>query len=276
MERIDRTFATVPWLEDFPNHHLKSLSSDCSDHAPLLLYLNTEPWAVPRFRFKGFWVQLDGFDEVVREAWECDLDGVDACRTLDFKLRRTAKALKSWSMHNVGSVCLQLFMVREIIGHLDVDQKSRELMPEELSLRDELKGHSLGLASLARTIARIRYLEEGDANTKFFHLQACHRSRKNVFERLHSLHLDDLLPRLDLTGIDACFTEEEIWATVKELPPDRAPGPDGFTSRFYKVAWGVIKQDIINVFNALCNNFDFLCFFLCFMISSCKTLLSFK
>jgi hypothetical protein len=128
-------------------------------------------------------------------------------------------------------------------------------MPEELSLRDELKGHSLGLASLARTIARhrsrIRYLEEGDANTKFFHLQACHRSRKNVFERLHSLHLDDLLPRLDLTGIDACFTEEEIWATVKELPPDRAPGLDGFTGRFYKVAWGVIKQDIINVFNAL-------------------------
>jgi hypothetical protein len=106
MERIDRTFATVPWLEDFPNHHLKSLSSDCSDHAPLLLYLNTEPWAVPRFRFKGFWVQLDGFDEVVREAWECDLDGVDACRTLDLKLRRTAKALKSWSICTMLAVCV--------------------------------------------------------------------------------------------------------------------------------------------------------------------------
>jgi hypothetical protein len=42
---------------------------------------------------------------------------------------------------------------------------------------------SLGLASMARTIARhrsqIRFLEEGDANTKFFHLQACHRGRKN-------------------------------------------------------------------------------------------------
>jgi hypothetical protein len=27
-------------------------------------------------------------------------------------------------------------------------------------------------------IKRITYLAEGDANTKFFHLQACHRSRK--------------------------------------------------------------------------------------------------
>jgi len=49
-------------------------------------------------------------------------------------------------------------------------------------------------------------------------------------------NLSTLGPRspfqLDLTGIDVCFTEEEIWATVKELPPDRPPGPDGFSGRF--------------------------------------------
>ena len=117
---------------------------------------------------------------------------------------------------------------------------------------------------------------------KFFHLQACHGNPKNhipsihhegqwfsadeakediiyiyyndimgtPFQRLHSLHLDDLLPQLDLTGIYACFSKEEIWTTVRELPPDRAPGLDGFIGLFYKVASGVIKQDIINVFNA--------------------------
>jgi hypothetical protein len=41
----------------------------------------------------------------------------------------------------------------------------------------------LGLSSLERTVsrqrARTRYLEEGDANTHFFHLQACHRRYKN-------------------------------------------------------------------------------------------------
>jgi len=42
-----------------------------------------------------------------------------------------------------------------------------------------------------------------------------------AFQRLHSLHLDDLLPQLDLTGIDACFSEEEVWAIIKELPTDR-------------------------------------------------------
>lgn len=85
----------MQWHEEFPNDHLKSLSSDCSDHALLLLYLSTEPWAMPHFRFEAFWVRLDGFEKVVRQAWDCDLSSVDACHALDFKLRRTAKALKS-------------------------------------------------------------------------------------------------------------------------------------------------------------------------------------
>lgn len=287
LERIDRAFASVQWLEDFADHRLRSLSSDSSDHAPLLLQLRTQPWAKPRFRFEAFWVRLDGFLDVVTEAWAHAPVNVDACRALDYKLRSTAKALRSWSMKNVGSVRLQLFMARELIAQLDAAQDSRLLTDEEWALRADLKRQSLGLASLARTTARnrarIRYLEEGDANTKFFHLQACHRSRKNYipllqhegnwfsaeeakadlifdyyngilgtsFQRQHAIHLDDLLPQLDLSGIDACFSKDEIWATVKDLPVDHAPGPDGFTGLFYRTAWNIIKQDVINAFNAL-------------------------
>jgi hypothetical protein len=47
---------------------------------------------------------------------------------------------------------------------------------------------SLGLASLAPTTAwqrsRLIFLEEGDANTKKFHMQACHRGRKNFIDEL--------------------------------------------------------------------------------------------
>lgn len=103
-ERIDRVFATVSWLERFPNHHLRALSSDCSDHAPILLQLNSEPWAKPRFRFEAFWVHQHGFEEVVREAWSCNTSNVDACRALDHKLRTMAKALKQWSAKNTDCV----------------------------------------------------------------------------------------------------------------------------------------------------------------------------
>jgi endonuclease/exonuclease/phosphatase family metal-dependent hydrolase len=54
LERIDRVFASVTWLERFSNHHMRLLSTDSSDHAPLLLQLDTQPWAKPKFRFESF------------------------------------------------------------------------------------------------------------------------------------------------------------------------------------------------------------------------------
>lgn len=54
LERLDRAFTSPQWVELFPLHHLSCLSSDCSDHAPLLLVLNVEPWARPRFYFDNY------------------------------------------------------------------------------------------------------------------------------------------------------------------------------------------------------------------------------
>jgi hypothetical protein len=57
--------------------------------------------------------------------------------------------------------------------------------------------------------------------------------------------------RRDMSPLSRLFTEEEIWAVVKELPLDKAPGSDGFTSSFYLSAWLIIKRDIICAFDAL-------------------------
>lgn len=45
------------------------------------------------------------------------------------------------------------------------------------------------------------------------------------------------------------FTEEDVWASIQSCDGNRAPGPDGFNLSFYNEFWGLIKEDIMKVFN---------------------------
>lgn len=158
-----------------------------------------------------------------------------------------------------------------MIYEFDLTQESRPLSAPELELHRELKTKILGLASLecsmVRQRAKTRHLRDGDACTKYFHLQACHRRRKNYmfaiahdgqtfteeeakaglvyeyynallgspFLRLHRINLSQLqLPRLDLSNQVVPFSPNEVARVVRETPSDRAPGPDGFGGAFYK------------------------------------------
>jgi hypothetical protein len=60
------------------------------------------------------------------------------------------------------------------------------------------------------------------------------------------LNLEALdIPTVDIQELEVMFSEEEVWNTIRELPLDKAPGPDGFTGAFYQRAWPVIKPDIL-------------------------------
>ena len=54
-------------------------------------------------------------------------------------------------------------------------------------------------------------------------------------ERTQSIDWNNLqLCRIEDNDLDMPFTEEEVEHTIKMLPVEKAPGPDGFTGIFYK------------------------------------------
>lgn len=64
--------------------------------------------------------------------------------------------------------------------------------------------------------------------------------------REHSLNLDLLdLSSHDLLHLEVPFSEEEVEKTIKSMPLDKAPGPNGFTGRFYTTCWQIIKHDFM-------------------------------
>jgi hypothetical protein len=48
-----------------------------------------------------------------------------------------------------------------------------------------------------------------------------------------------------LSHLEEEFTEEEVYAVIKDLAWDKAPGPNNFIGFFFKTTWNVIKADIL-------------------------------
>ena len=75
---------------------------------------------------------------------------------------------------------------------LEAAQEQRMLATMELDLHHRLKARSMGLAAIEKTRirqrSRLTYIRCGDANTKFFHIRASARRRKNY---IHYLYTDE-------------------------------------------------------------------------------------
>jgi exonuclease III len=282
LTKIDRALVSVDWELTYPEHLLQALSSSISDHAPLHLSTSVQFYKVKRFRFEVFWTKLDGFEEAVRAAWVCDEAIMDPFKRLDALFRNTAIYLQAWGQRKSGNIKTLMAVANWIIFRFDQVQEIRRLSALELWLRRMLKLSLLGLASLERTIdrqrSRIRWLRDGDANSKLFQAVANGRRSKNFIPNvlcdgeiiadqnrkeevfyhaynnllgtanarefaldLHALGME----QVHLEEMEEMFTEEEVWNVIKEIPADRAPGPDGFSGIFYHRAWPIIKRDIM-------------------------------
>ncbi|KAM0867127.1 hypothetical protein ACQ4PT_042196 [Festuca glaucescens] len=165
---------------------------------------------------------------------------------------------------------------------------SRQLTSEEHRFRKALKVKCLGLAAMERCMWRQRsrflWLCEGDCNSKFFHVKASARRRKSFiplitigdsatvdqelkkkaiwdhFKELigtyrqssSSINLSALnFPEVQLQSLSAPILADEVKAVILELHPEKAPGPDGFTGMFYRLAWDIIQSDVMKAIETL-------------------------
>ena len=52
-------------------------------------------------------------------------------------------------------------------------------------------------------------------------------------------------PFSNLLELDSPIIEQEMCNAINSLPSDKSPGPDGFTGRFYKTCWSIIKDELM-------------------------------
>ena len=145
--------------------------------------------------------------------------------------------------------------------------------------------HELLLAeeSFFKQKSRIKWIQEGDMNTKFFHRMMAARQKHRTISTLMDpegrklttytqitneavSYFQQLLGVTDanvsgcpkvllaemLPGISESsqadlirpISVEEIKATMFSINGDKAPGPDGYSSQFFKSSWSIVGGDV--------------------------------
>jgi hypothetical protein len=205
---------------------------------------------------------------------------------MHIKLSRTTKTLHLWLKTLIPQTRIALAVCREVTKQLEKAQENRMITPQERSLMKHLKHRILGLSAIyrsrARQKSRLTWLQQGEANTKYFHKMASTRKKNNFIQSLqtdhglatsqldkhqeifsHFLHyIGTYAPRscaINLTNLgwhprpllhlEADISKNNVKKFVLSGPEEKAPDPDGFIGLFFSLCWEITREDLMLAIN---------------------------
>eukprot|EP00253_Pinus_taeda_P035966 PITA_35966 len=266
----------------------KILPTNTSDHKPIILELSSDENLGPiPFRFSTLWLQHEGFQEMVSDAWNRSVQG-SPFYVWEEKMRGLKRKLKEWAR----TLKYPFFKRKVALESLAAHQLSMEncivtqdLLQREVDLQKDFHKASREEEELWRQKSRALWLQAGDKNTRFFHKQAEARKKFKSVKEIHHQnvvvkefeeikraahsHFKDLYsapddPPMDpqdypMNMIPQCVQDpinsmltapismNELKNALDSMEPNKAPGPDGFPVRFYLSCWAIIKNDLLRM-----------------------------
>lgn len=294
-QRLDRALYNEQWLQLFHSTRVTHLARTCSDHAPILITLQLEGEVRHgSFRFLNVWLKHHSFQELVKTSWAAPMDGRPMV-CFAKKLGRLRKTISEWNKHIYGRIDQQIknaedeVLLREAQYQSRGDDDSRAALNlAQAQLLSKLKLDE----DLWAQKANLKWLKEGDRNTKFFHSVVKKKRQKLCIHKIKNrdgvwlkekneikeeairfyseqlqghceIPSDDfmfLIPRLiteeDNTSLTAVPNEDEVRGVILSMNGQSAAGPDGFTGEFYKGCWDIIKADLVRAIGDFFSGFQ--------------------
>ncbi|KAK1666668.1 hypothetical protein QYE76_054827 [Lolium multiflorum] len=265
-----------------------------SDHTPLVFDSGDGiPPKSNRFFFESSWLEMHGFQDNLQAVWLAlsnRVGGRDIIDWWSFMSAELRQHLRGWNANKgkENRACKQGLLSQ--IKSLDDKADAVGIDEEEWALRYHLEDQLLELFRAEeeywRQRGRVRWVLQGDANTKYFHALANGRRRKCCIsslvsdqglitdKRLIQQHIYEFYRLLlgseeaRICGLNAnawgaearvsqeenenlmrTFSEKELEMIVLEMKADTAPGPDGFPVFFFKKFWGLVKLGVLHILN---------------------------
>ncbi|XP_028807543.1 uncharacterized protein LOC114762247 [Neltuma alba] len=179
-ERLDRGMCNVNWRCSFLNAMIKVLTRiGCSDHNPLLLCLGerNKPSGERPFRFEAAWLLHNNFEEMLQKNWNRE-------GKFNGRLNKLRDSLISRNREVFRSIHKRKKL---LVARLDGIQKKisncNRPSPSLIKLEDNLQKELEDVLSQEEILwyqkSRREWINDGDRNTKFYHVRTLDRRRRN-------------------------------------------------------------------------------------------------
>lgn len=282
--RLDWLFLNTAFHDKFDDLQLTHLPRIASDHTPLLLLCRISPPPTRRsFQFLDSWLLHPDFHNYMQAAWTSypTTGGMYCFYSKLFKLKKDVQRWNKEIFGNIFSNVQQAEINLTRAENLWDTNPTDETRTEYHRAKVEYLQASSYELHFWKQKACVRWLKEGDANTRHFHsivkgkrlnlrIQQIRSSAgvvctapddimaeavsfyKSLFAREPTNNYDDILRHI-LTLVSsedhAYLTHipfpEEVKSAVWNLDPHSAAGPDGFNGNFYRSCWSIIQTDVI-------------------------------
>ncbi|KAM0043987.1 putative RNA-directed DNA polymerase [Helianthus debilis subsp. tardiflorus] len=282
LKKIDRVMANVNFTDEFPSSCAVFHPYRISDHTPCLLKLPGTRSSKPKpFKFPNFLAYKKEFGEMVKSEWMKQIEGVPMFRVVK-KLRALKHPIRSLlykqgNLHNkVKSLHEALDEIQAKVDQNPADEEGRQKESELLaSYQEALMDEERFLSQKAK----VEWLKVGDSNSAYFHNSVkCrnHRSRVDIIKDTDGnlyegaevptafvnhftnflgqkgnttrMPTPDLFPNMLDPSVAEHMAREVTVAEIKSamfsIGDNKAPGPDGYSSAFFKKGWPIVGEDV--------------------------------
>ncbi|XP_071924873.1 uncharacterized protein [Coffea arabica] len=183
-KRLDKLLCSPTTALRGVNFEVRHLGREPSDHAPLLLSALTRLDNKPRpFCFLNVWTLKVELLDVIRVSWASACHG-RPLQQLAAKLRLTKHAIQQWSREHFGNIFDAVKQAEEAVmaaeAALDSDLSQQQWLALQ-EARAVLKNSLVKEEAYWRQKARIKWLQDGDKNSRFFHAVVA----ENMLNRLY-------------------------------------------------------------------------------------------